>query len=124
MAQLMRKMRSYPMETAEEIRRTQVFLERIFSSKATGTVFLYFLRHMASTSLLLRVNLRMPEATVYRALKRLSDMKVVTSERRINHKRYGKGGPRPRVWAVPDATWNDMARAVEEHREHVLKAEP
>ena len=91
------------------------FIQRIFTSKVTGAVFMYFLVHGATTAWLLQVNLRIPEASVYRALKRLRALGIVTPEMRIPKQRHSQGGPRTVVWSLIDSHIDDVARAVRDH---------
>lgn len=119
---ILRKMRlllsnemNMPLDRVREAQRLLSFIESIFKSSATGAVFLYLLDRGAATSWLLQVDLEIPEATAYRALKRLRSMGLITPEWRITTKRKEKGGPRPTVWALLDAHKNDVALAARDH---------
>lgn len=104
-----------PLDRVREAQQLLSFIESIFSSSTTGAVFMYLLERGAATSWLLQVNLEIPEATTYQALKRLRRMQLITPELRITRKKYGKGGPRPVVWALLTATPEDVAVAARDH---------
>ena len=104
-----------PLDRARESQRLLHFFESIFKSGATGAIFMYLLNRGAATSWLLQVNLEIPEPTAYQALKRLRAMRLITPEMKITRKRYGKGGPRPIVWALLTATTDDIAYAIRDH---------
>jgi len=105
-----------PLDRVREAQRILSFIQRIFKSGTTGAVFLYLLDRGAATSWLLQVNLEIPEPTAYQALKRLRTMGLITPETRIPKQRYSKGGPRPMVWALLDASTEDVARAARDHQ--------
>jgi hypothetical protein len=63
--------------TLKNIQELMSFSEKIFSSSAVSEAFLYFCLHGSATAWVLQTELGMPEATVYRALKRLRAMGVV-----------------------------------------------
>jgi len=104
-----------PLDRVKEAQRLLSFLKSIFMSPTTGAVFMYLLDHGAASSWVLQVNLEIPEPTAYQALKRLRSMQLITPEMKITRKRYGKGGPRPIVWALITATTDDVACAVRDH---------
>ncbi len=108
--------RDNPLDRVREAQRILSFMESIFKSGTTGAVFLYLLDRGAATSWLLQVNLEIPEATAYQALRRLKTLGVITPETRISKQRYSKGGPRPIVWALLDANTEDIARAARDHQ--------
>ena len=68
-----------------------------------------------TTAWLLQVNLGIPDPSIYRALKRLRAMGLITPEWRIPKQTKSKGGPRSTVWALLDAHQEDVARAVRDH---------
>jgi len=105
-----------PLDRIREARRLFLFFDRIFKSGATGEVFMYLLGRGATTAWLLQVNLKIPEATVYQALKRLRAMELITPEYRIPKGKFDKAGPRPMVWALLTATPEDVAWAARDHR--------
>jgi len=105
-----------PLDKVREAQRLLSFMESIFASGTTGAVFLYLLDRGAATSWLLQVNLEIPEATAYQALKRLRAMELITPEWRIPRQKHSKGGPRPMVWALLDASTEDVARAARDHQ--------
>ncbi len=105
-----------PLERARDAHRLLSFLESIFCSKATGTVFMYLLGRGAATSWLIQVDLELPEATAYRALKRLRALKIITETWKIPKHRESRGGPRPKVWALVGASTEEVARAARDHQ--------
>lgn len=91
------------------------FGEKIFSSSSVAELFLYFCLHGAATAWALQTELSMPEATVYRALKRLRAMKIVVPALKVSKMRNSKGGPRPTVWALRGASTEEISRALKLH---------
>jgi hypothetical protein len=57
----------------------------------------------------------MPEATVYRALKRLRAMGVVLPALKVSKVKRSKGGPRPTVWAIESASRDEVSNALKHH---------
>ena len=101
--------------TLKNIQELMSFSEKIFSSSAVSEAFLYFCLHGASTAWVLQCELNMPEATVYRALKRLRAMDVVVPALKVSKVKRSKGGPRPTVWAIETATPDEVAKALKHH---------
>ena len=101
--------------TLKNIQELMSFSEKIFSSSAVSEAFLYFCLHGASTAWVLQCELNMPEATVYRALKRLRAMNVVVPALKVSKVKRSKGGPRPTVWAIETATPDEVAKALKHH---------
>lgn len=97
------------------VKELVAFLEAIVRSPSTSDCFFYFLEHGAATSWLLQVDLMQPEASVYRALKRLRRMDVIVDAIKIQKMKGSKGGPRPVVWALQGAATEDVARAMRNH---------
>jgi hypothetical protein len=91
------------------------FSEKIFSSGAVSETFLYFCLHGASTAWVLQCELNMPEATVYRALKRLRAIGVLVPALKVSKVKRSKGGPRPTVWAVDTASPDEVSSALRLH---------
>ena len=86
-------------------------LRSIFSSEAVSEVFTYFCLHGATTAWTLQNELDMPEATAYRALKQLRTLGFVLPALKMSKIRHSRGGPRPTVWALEDASPEEVARA-------------
>jgi predicted transcriptional regulator len=101
--------------TLKNIQELMNFSEKIFSSSAVSEAFLYFCLHGASTAWVLQCELNMPEATVYRALKRLRAMGVVVPALKVSKVKRSKGGPRPTVWAIESATSDEISKALKHH---------
>lgn len=101
--------------TLKNIQELMNFSEKIFSSSAVSEAFLYFCLHGASTAWVLQCELSMPEATVYRALKRLRAMGVVVPALKVSKVKRSKGGPRPTVWAIETATSEEISMALKHH---------
>jgi predicted transcriptional regulator len=101
--------------TLKNIQELMSFSEKIFSSSAVSEAFLYFCLHGASTAWVLQCELSMPEATVYRALKRLRAMGVVVPALKVSKVKRSKGGPRPTVWAIDSANPDEVSTALKHH---------
>ena len=101
--------------TLKNIQELMNFSEKIFSSGSVSETFLYFCLHGASTAWVLQCELNMPEATVYRALKRLRSMGVVVPALKVSKIKRSKGGPRPTVWAIESANSEDISKALKHH---------
>jgi predicted transcriptional regulator len=101
--------------TLKNIQELMNFSEKVFSSSAVAETFLYFCLHGASTAWTLQAELNMPEATVYRALKRLRAMRIVVPALKVSKVQRSKGGPRPTVWSLESATGDEVARALKLH---------
>jgi len=119
--ELIRKMRllldnDEPLDRIRESRQLFSFFDHIFRSGATGKVFMHLLSRGATTAWLLQVDLEIPEATVYQALKRLRTMELITPEYRIPKGKHSRGGPRSVVWALLTATPEEVAWAARDHR--------
>ena len=91
-------------------------LRSIFASKAVSEVFKYFCLHGAATAWVIRNDLKMPETTIYRALKKLRVLGFVVPAMKISKVR-SRGGPRPTVWALEGASQEEVTRAYHEMRE-------
>jgi hypothetical protein len=101
--------------TLKNIQELLSFSEKIFSSSAIAEAFLYFCLHGASTAWVLQSELNMPEATAYRALKRLRSLGIVIPALKVSKLKNSKGGPRPTVWALEGASTEEVAGALRLH---------
>ena len=101
--------------TLKNIQELMGFSEKIFSSGAVSETFLYFCLHGASTAWVLQCELNMPEATVYRALKRLRAIGVLVPALKVSKVKRSKGGPRPTVWAIDTASPDEVSSALRLH---------
>jgi predicted transcriptional regulator len=101
--------------TLKNIQELLTFTEKVFSSPAVAEVFLYFCLHGASTAWVLQNELTLPEATAYRALKRLRSMGIVVPALKVSKVKSSKGGPRPTVWAFEGASNEEIAKVLRRH---------
>ena len=101
--------------TIKNIQELLSFSEKIFSSPAIAEAFLFFCLRGASTAWVLQNELKMPEATAYRALKRLRSLSIITPALKVSKIRNSKGGPRPIVWALEGASSDEIAGALRNH---------
>ena len=97
------------------VKRFLTFSEKIFSSSSVTEVFLYFCMKGSATAWILQSELNMPEATAYRALKKLRALKIVVPAIKISKIKKSKGGPRPVVWAISDASTEEISNALKLH---------
>ena len=101
--------------TLKNIQELLTFTEKVFSSPAVAEVFLYFCLHGASTAWILQNELSLPEATAYRALKRLRSMGILVPALKVSKVKSSKGGPRPTVWALEGSSNEEVAKALRLH---------
>lgn len=101
--------------TLKNIQELLTFTEQVFSSSAVAEVFLYFCLHGASTAWILQNELSLPEATAYRALKRLRSMGIVVPALKVSKVPSSKGGPRPTVWALEGSSNEEVAKSLRLH---------
>lgn len=104
--------------TVKKIQDLLSFSEKIFSSPSTGKAFLYFCLHSAATALILQIELNIPEASVYRAIKRLRALGIIVPAIKVSRIRRSKGGPRPTVWALGSASTEEISWALKLHYVH------
>ncbi len=101
--------------TLKNIQELLTFTEKVFSSPAVAEVFLYFCLHGASTAWVLQNELSLPEATAYRALKRLRSIGIVVPALKVSKVKSSKGGPRPTVWALEGSSNEEIAKVLRLH---------
>ncbi len=101
--------------TLKNIQELLNFSESIFSSPAVAETFLYFCLHGAGTAWVLQTELNQPEATVYRTLKRLRAVGLISPALKVSKVQSSKGGPRPTVWSLESATGDEIAAALKHH---------
>lgn len=101
--------------TLKNIQELLSFSEKIFSSSAVAESFLYFCLHGSATAWVLQNELNIPEASVYRALKRLRSLGIVVPAIKVSRNRNSKGGPRPTVWALEGSSTDEIASALRLH---------
>jgi len=101
--------------TLKNIQELLNFSENIFSSPAVSETFLYFCLHGAATAWVLQTELSMPEPTVYRTIKRLRALGLVSPAVKVSKIQSSKGGPRPTVWSLESASGDEVAVALKLH---------
>ena len=101
--------------TLKNIQELLTFTEKVFSSPAVAEVFLYFCLHGASTAWVLQNELSLPEATAYRALKRLRSIGIVVPALKVSKVMSSKGGPRPTVWSLEGSSNDEVAKSLRLH---------
>ena len=101
--------------TLKNIQELLTFTEKVFSSPAVAEVFLYFCLHGAATAWVLQNELSVPEATAYRALKRLRSIGIVVPALKVSKVKSSKGGPRPTVWALEGSSNEEVAKSLRLH---------
>jgi predicted transcriptional regulator len=101
--------------TLKNIQELLSFSEKIFSSPAVAEAFLYFCLHGAATAWVLQNELNQPEATTYRALKRMRSLGIVVPALKISKVKSSKGGPRPTVWSLERASTDEISKALKLH---------
>jgi len=101
--------------TLKNIQELLSFSENIFSSSSVAETFLYFCLHGAGTAWVLQNELNIPEATVYRSLKRLRTLGIIIPALKVSKIKSSKGGPRPTVWALEGASKEEVSRAIKLH---------
>lgn len=102
-------------ETLKLIQKLLLLNEKIFSASSTAEVFVYFCLHGAATAWILQTELKIPEATVYRTLKILRSLDLISPAVKISKIKYSKGGPRPIVWALKGASSDEISKAFKLH---------
>jgi predicted transcriptional regulator len=101
--------------TLKNIQDLLTFTEKVFSSPAVAEVFLYFCLHGAATAWVIQNELRLPEATAYRALKRLRSIGIVVPALKVSKVKSSKGGPRPTVWSLDGSSNEEVAKSLRLH---------
>jgi hypothetical protein len=99
----------------KNIQQLLLFSEKIFSSSSAAEIFLYFCLHGAATGWVLQSELNMPEATVYRVIKRLRALGIIEPAIKVSKVKNSKGGPRPTVWALSKASTEEISFALRLH---------
>ncbi|MGQ9680028.1 MAG: hypothetical protein ACUVV4_04605 [Candidatus Bathyarchaeia archaeon] len=102
-------------DTLTMIQKLLLLNEKIFSAPSTAEVFIYFCLHGAATAWILQTELKLPEATVYRTLKILRALNLISPSIKISKIKHSKGGPRPIVWALSDASSDEISKALKLH---------
>jgi len=91
------------------------FTSSVFRSEAVAQTFLYFCMHGAATPWVLQCELNMPEATIYRCLKRLRALKIIFPAIKTKKPLKSKGGPQVTVWALEGSAAENVASAIRLH---------
>lgn len=92
-----------------------IFSSLLNKDELRSMVF-YFIDHKAATGFILQTRLNLPESTTYRLLKKLRILGIVKPASKMPKERGSKGGPRPTVYEVPDALFDDVVEAIKLHR--------
>jgi len=88
-------------------------LDQIASTPSLERVALYLAQHKATTAYTLHKELDMPEATVYRCLKKLKSLGLIHSKKMIPPRRHG--GRWAYVYHTPTASPSDLTKAMQLH---------
>jgi DNA-binding IclR family transcriptional regulator len=96
----------------------------IATSEVTVKVLKYFIEHGAASSWVLQVKLKLPEASVYRALKELRRYDIIVEAMKASKKGRARGGPRPTIWGLWDAHHRKVYAALQLHYKEYEKREP
>ena len=88
-------------------------LDQIASTPSLERVALYLAQHKAATAYTLHKELDMPEATVYRCLKKLMSLNLIHSKKMIPPGRHG--GRWAYVYHTPTASPRDLTKAMQLH---------
>ncbi len=89
---------------------------KILSIRGLRRTAWYFLDYGAATAAILQNRLGITEPTTYRYMKDLKTFNFISLAVKTRKPRGHKGGPRPEVWMVPDATLADINDAQKLHR--------
>jgi len=98
-----------------KIKKLLSFNEKIFSSPSVAETFMYFCLNGAATAWVLQNKLNIPEATTYRAMKRLRALGILVPAIKVSKVKNSKGGPRPTVWALKNASTEEISAALRLH---------
>ena len=88
---------------------------KILTSDSLRRVAWYFLDYGAATSLILQFRVDIPEATAFRHIKTLNKMGILLPAVKSRHPVDCKGGPRPTVWMVSDAKFDQISETQKLH---------
>ena len=89
---------------------------KILASDSLRRVAWYFLDYGAATSMVLQFRVDIPEATAFRHIKTLNKMGILLPAVKSRHLVDTKGGPRPTVWMIPDAEFDQINETQKLHR--------
>ena len=94
---------------------------RALGIKPLRDIAFYFIDYGAATIMTLIHRLKIPEATVYRYIKELRSLGFIRPAIKVKKTRFKRGGskrggPRPTIWQVPDATMDQIHVANALHR--------
>jgi len=99
------------------IRETLSTLSSLFSSHSLAKTFVHLCHHRCSTAYIIQMETRLPESTVYRALRRLRSLGLIEPAYRIPIRNLRRGGPRPVIWGLKGTYGpEDIARCIHQHR--------
>ena len=89
---------------------------RILASDSLRRVAWYFLDYGAATAYILQFRVDVPEASAFRHIKSLQKMGMLVPALKSRHPVDTRGGPRPTVWMVPDAEFDQINEAQKLHK--------
>jgi len=89
---------------------------KILISDSLRRVTWYFLDYGAATAYILQFRVDVPEATSHRHIKSLQKMGVVVPAVRSRHPVDTRGGPRPTIWMIPDAEFDQIRETQKLHK--------
>ena len=90
--------------------------KNIFNSECSAHIFFYFCKYGAATAQVLQVQLSMNYQSVYRVIKKFSNLGFILPVRKIKKYTRSKGGPRYEVWAMLGVIDADVAECIKLHR--------
>ncbi len=89
---------------------------KILSIRDLRRMAWYFLDYGAATATILQNRLQISQPATYRYMKDLKVFNFISLAIKARKARGKRGGPRPEVWMVPDATTADINDAQRLHR--------
>lgn len=93
-----------------ELRELLIHYQSIMEIRGRRMVYLYFLENIATTGSLIAAETKLSEQRTYCQLKWLCQNKFIEAHAKVRSLK--KGGPRPVLYALPDASKEQIARAI------------
>jgi len=88
------------LKTADDLIKFAKFSHEIFRSRNLAKAFIYLCINEEATAKEIEKNLKMPEATIHRILKKLREMDLIEASGITSPKR--RGGPKPTLWRLKE----------------------